>query len=123
MPKQTLLVYYFKMKFKPQATGQKREINNFNWMTLNTIPQVSNIWATSNLTPFSKFIICKNTKNYYTKNISPYFPSVKIKKAKKEIKQKTLSFIKLNQTFLNNCNFKKFKLTLKVIMIKTFTYG
>ena len=38
MPKQTLLVYYFKMKFKPQATGQKREINNFNWMTLNTIP-------------------------------------------------------------------------------------
>ena len=49
MPKQTLLVYYFKMKFKPQATGQKREINNFNWMTLNTIPLVSNIWATSNL--------------------------------------------------------------------------
>ena len=35
MPKQTLLVSYVKMKFKPQATGQKREID---WVTLNTIP-------------------------------------------------------------------------------------
>ena len=37
MPQQTLLVYYVKMKFKPQATGQKREIKIFNWVTLNTI--------------------------------------------------------------------------------------
>ena len=49
MPKQTLLVYYVKMKFKPQATGQKREKKIFNWVTLNTIPEVSNIWVTSNL--------------------------------------------------------------------------
>ena len=49
MPKQTLLVYYVKTKFKPQATGQKREIKIFNWVTLNTIPLVSNIWVTSNL--------------------------------------------------------------------------
>ena len=37
MPKQTSLVYYVKMKFKPQATGQKREIKIFNWVILNTI--------------------------------------------------------------------------------------
>ena len=35
-------------------------------------------------------------------NFSPCFPSVKPKETKKEIKQKALSFIKLNQTFLNN---------------------
>ena len=39
MPKQALLVYYAKMKFKPQATGQKREIKIFDWVTLNTIPR------------------------------------------------------------------------------------
>ena len=33
-------------------------------------------------------------------NISPCFPSVKTKETKKEIKTKTLSLIKLNQTFL-----------------------
>ena len=38
MLKQALLVYYVKMKFKPQATGQKREIKIFNWVTLNTLP-------------------------------------------------------------------------------------
>ena len=37
MPKLTLLVYYIKMKFKPQATGQKLEIKIFNWVTLNTM--------------------------------------------------------------------------------------
>ena len=42
-------VFYVKMKLKLQATGQKREINVFNWMTLNTISKDSNIWATSNL--------------------------------------------------------------------------
>ena len=31
MPKQTLLVYHVKMKLKPQATWQKREIKIFNW--------------------------------------------------------------------------------------------
>ena len=56
MPKQTLLVYYFKMKFKPQATGQKREINNFNWMTLNTI------WATSNLLHLVNLLYAKIQK-------------------------------------------------------------
>ena len=38
MPKQTITVFYVKTKFKPQATGQKREIKTFNWVTLNKIP-------------------------------------------------------------------------------------
>ena len=38
MPKQTIPLFYVKTKFKPQATGQKREINIFNWVTLNTKP-------------------------------------------------------------------------------------
>ena len=44
-------------------------------------------------------------------NISLCFPSVKTKETnkKKIIRQKTLSFTKLNQTFLNNKDFKKFK--------------
>ena len=41
-------------------------------------------------------------------NISLGFPSVKTKETKKEMKQKTLSFIKLDQIFKKN--FKKFKL-------------
>ena len=31
-------VFYVKTNIKPQATGQKREIKIFNWVTLNTIP-------------------------------------------------------------------------------------
>ena len=38
MPKQKMLVFYVKTKFKPQATGQKCEIMIFNWVTLNTTP-------------------------------------------------------------------------------------
>ena len=38
MPKQTMPVFYVKTKFKPKATGQKREIKIFNWVNLNTIP-------------------------------------------------------------------------------------
>ena len=38
MPKQTLLVYYVKIKFKSQATGQKGEIKIFSWVRLNAIP-------------------------------------------------------------------------------------
>ena len=49
MPKQTMPVFYVKTKFKPQATGQKLETKIFNWVTLNSIPLVPNIWATSNL--------------------------------------------------------------------------
>ena len=49
-------------------------------------------------------------------NISLGFPSVKAKETKKEIKQKTLSFIKLNQIFKKN--FKKVQTETKVIMIK-----
>ena len=37
------------MKLKPQATVQKSEIKIFNWVTLSTIPWISNIWTSSNL--------------------------------------------------------------------------
>ena len=38
MPKQTMPAFYVKTKFKPQATGQKREIKIFNRVTLNAVP-------------------------------------------------------------------------------------
>ena len=47
--RQCQFLYINKMKFKPQATLQKSETNIFNWVTLSTIPLVSNIWTSSNL--------------------------------------------------------------------------
>ena len=44
-----LFLYINKTKLKPQATVQKSEIKIFNWVTLSTIPLVSNIWTSSNL--------------------------------------------------------------------------
>ena len=38
MPKQKMRVFYVKTKFKPQTTGQKREIKIFNWVTLSAVP-------------------------------------------------------------------------------------
>ena len=71
-----------------------------------------------NKTPFSLFAIYKNVQlcsyNRCMKpSISlackkyPCFSPVKAKETKKEIKQKTLSFIKLKQTFPNNSDFKR----------------
>ena len=52
-----LLLYINKTKLKPQARLQKIDIKIFNWVTLSTIPLVSNIWTSSNL--HHSFIICK----------------------------------------------------------------
>ena len=44
MAKQTMPVFYVKKtKLKPQATVLKSEIKFFNWVTLFTIPYVSDI--------------------------------------------------------------------------------
>ena len=91
MPKQAMSIFHVKTKLKPQATGQKREIKIFNWVTLNAIPfmrfkYMGDIW----LTPFSSFIIYRNGQLWaYNKlvksNIYGCFPSVKTKETKKKL--------------------------------------
>ena len=49
-------------------------------------------------------LACKKTQR---------FPPVQTEETKKEIKQRTLSFIKLKQTFPSSQNYKKFKLRKK----------
>ena len=47
--RQCQFCYINKTKLKPQSTVQKSEIKIFNWVTLSTIPWVSNILTSSNL--------------------------------------------------------------------------
>ena len=50
MLKQTMPVSLInKTKLKPQVTVQKCETKIFNWVTLSTVPLVSNICTSSNL--------------------------------------------------------------------------
>ena len=70
-------------------------------MTLNTVSYILGFKYMSdiNLLLHKKNVeLCANN-NWMKSNTSLYFPWVKTKETKKEIKLKALSFIKLNQTF------------------------
>ena len=71
---QCQFLYFNNMKFNPQATVQKREIKVFNWVTLSTIPWVSNIWTSSNLHYVVHLLYAKMCSFAHIRNESNIFP-------------------------------------------------
>ena len=71
---QCQFLYINNTKFNPQATVQKREIKVFNWVTLSTIPWVSNIWTSSNLHYVVHLLYAKMCSFAHIRNESNIFP-------------------------------------------------